>query len=80
MEKDQNNNELSREDRLTNFMFGTRRDLDQSEQPEVSESNQPTIDYDELMIHIDTLMESAKNLKPLFQKVYPLIGKIWQKK
>jgi hypothetical protein len=78
--EEQNSNEFSREERLNNFMFGTRRDIDQSEHTEVSESNQSTIDYEQLMIHIDTLMESAKSLKPLFQKVYPFIGKIWQKK
>jgi hypothetical protein len=80
MDEDQKSNEQSREDRLTNFMFGTRRNADQDELPGISSSNQPTIDYEELMIHIDTLMESAKNLKPMFQKVYPFIEKIWQKK
>lgn len=80
MEEKQNRNDLGREDRINNFMFGTRSGMDQGRHPEALETKQSTIDYEELMIHIDTLMESTKDLKPLFQKMYPLIGKIWPKK
>lgn len=40
----------------------------------------PNIDYTEIMGHVDTLMESARGLKPLFQKIYPFVEQLWKKK
>jgi hypothetical protein len=67
------------EDRFSQFMFGTRRETE-NEPSEIETGTQPSINYEEIMIHFDTLMESAKNLKPLFQKVYPFVEQIWKKK
>jgi hypothetical protein len=80
MEEDQNSTKKKAEDRFTDLMFGSRRDNDPDEETEMKRENQPSIDYGELMIHFDSLMESAKNLKPLFQKVIPFVEQIWKKK
>ncbi|WML43370.1 hypothetical protein [Neobacillus sp. PS3-40] len=80
MEEDQNITKKKGEDRFSDLMFGSRRDNDPDEEPEMKRENQPSIDYGELMIHFDSLMESAKNLKPLFQKVIPFVEQIWKKK
>jgi hypothetical protein len=80
MEEEKMETNQSSEDHFSQFMFGTKRKADQSEPSEFETGTQPSINYEELMIHIDTLMESAKNLKPLFQKVYPFVEQIWKKK
>ncbi|GHH98487.1 hypothetical protein AM1BK_20300 [Neobacillus kokaensis] len=43
-------------------------------------SNQPYIDLETMFGHIDTLIESTRGLKPLFQKVYPYIERYIKKK
>ncbi|MDR7000815.1 hypothetical protein [Neobacillus niacini] len=62
------------------FMFGTGQRGQEPFQP--PETNYPPnyIDYGELIVHLDTLVESARNLKPLFEKVYPFIEQFWKKK
>lgn len=66
------------EDRLTQFMFGSRSTSnDQLERDSELQSN---IDYEQMFVHIDDLMESARNLKPLFKKVFPFVEQIWKKK
>ncbi|XJZ28175.1 hypothetical protein ACF5W4_05085 [Bacillota bacterium Lsc_1132] len=62
------------EDHFSRFMFGRARRV-----PE-EKIQQPSINYEELMSNIDTLMESARNLKPLFDKVYPKISQFFLKK
>ncbi|WP_160724683.1 hypothetical protein [Bacillus sp. USDA818B3_A] len=71
-----------KEDRFTSLMFGPRRDQDEKrshhrEEPKHSSS---TIDYEELMINIDNLVESFRGLKPLFSKVMPYVQQFWKKK
>jgi hypothetical protein len=70
----------SHEDVWTSFMFGSGprhpTNIQQNEPP----ANRSYIDYEELMGNIDTLVVSVRNLKPLFQKVYPYIEQIWKKK
>jgi hypothetical protein len=70
------------EDRFTSLMFGPRRDSDgrRSHQHPEPKQNQSAIDYEELMVNIDTLLDSARGLKPLFSKVYPFIEQLWKKK
>jgi hypothetical protein len=70
------------EDRFTSLMFGSRRDSDgqRSQQRPEPKQNQSAIDYEELMVNIDTLLDSARGLKPLFSKVYPFIEQLWKKK
>ncbi len=64
---------LQEEDYFTRFMFGRRKIPENSVQ-------QPGIDYEELMNNIDTLVESTRQLKPLFQHVYPKVLQLFQKK
>lgn len=82
MEEQQKNREHNR-DPLAHFLFGpSRRNKDEyehlpekKEQPSLSE-----LDLVEMMIHVDTLMESFSNLKPLFSKIQPLINMVWKSK
>lgn len=73
-----------REDHFDRFMFGPARGKQQGN-PHLrhqgrNQPEQPNIDVDQLMMNIDTLVESVQNLRPLFQKVYPYIEQIWKKK
>ncbi|MFJ5714949.1 hypothetical protein [Neobacillus sp. NPDC093127] len=68
------------QDPFTAFMFGRRRGHPHREQYQEQAYNQSTINYEELMRHIDTLVVSFQGLKPLFQQVYPFIEQIWKKK
>ncbi|MGG1396338.1 hypothetical protein ABE288_00335 [Bacillus salipaludis] len=62
------------------FMFGPgQRKQEQLQSPETNYS-QNYIDYGELIVHLDTLVDSARNLKPLFQKIYPFIVEQFLKK
>ena len=68
-------------DHFTDFMFGSRK----REQPLIPESHEPAtgpsyIDYEQLMVSFDMLMESIQNLKPLFHKFKPFVEQIWKKK
>ncbi|KIY22952.1 hypothetical protein [Mesobacillus subterraneus] len=67
------------------FMFGGKKSTDVSK-------DQPTepaypfskyldhIDLDEVMHHVDTLITSSKELKPLFGKIKPFFDQIIDKK
>ncbi|MBO0961212.1 hypothetical protein J1P26_16030 [Neobacillus sp. MM2021_6] len=74
----------SRQDRFTSFMFGSRSEHHQQIHPhhqhQEPKQNQSTINYEELMMNIDTLYESVRGLKPLFDKIYPVIEQFWKKK
>lgn len=68
------------QDPFTSFMFGPpRRHLEREKLHEDSQINQPMINYEELMIHIDTLWESIQGLKPLFKKFSPFVEQFWKK-
>ncbi|MFF2446183.1 hypothetical protein ACFVSW_03695 [Neobacillus sp. NPDC058068] len=67
-------------DPFTALMFGRRRGHPHHVQNQEQVNNQTNINYEELMMHIDTLWESVQELKPLFQQVYPFIQQIWKKK
>jgi len=79
--EERKNEERKESDRFTSFMFGPgRHQPRQDHQTQEPSRQQSTIDYEELMNNIDTLMESMKGFKPLFQKVYPYIEQLWKKK
>jgi len=82
LEDQEESQEHFEQDRFTRLMFGPRREPHHNHPHHHQESthNQSTIDYGELMMNIDTLMESVRGLKPLFQKVYPFIEQFWKKK
>ncbi|MCM3570005.1 hypothetical protein [Neobacillus mesonae] len=74
------------EDPFTALMFGNRRAEEHKRQ---LPADQPlyhpygfysNIDLDAMFGHIDTLIESFRGLKPLFQKVYPVIEQYIKKK
>lgn len=69
------------QDRFTSFMFGSRSEQYQKDDHHHGPSTNPSsLDYEELMINIDTLMESIRGFKPLLEKVYPYIENILKKK
>ncbi|MEH7416384.1 hypothetical protein V7266_13945 [Neobacillus drentensis] len=81
-EKQEGREEQNKEDRFTSFMFGPRRNNNRQRDhnhPEPKQ-NHSTINYDELMTNIDTLVESVRGLRPLFSKVFPFIEQLWKKK
>jgi hypothetical protein len=78
MEED--NKKQDDRDRFTRLMFGSGGGNEKKVTQPTTDPSQASIDFDELMVNIDSLVESAKNLKPLFQKVYPLVEQIWKKK
>jgi hypothetical protein len=77
MEEDEKRENHFSEDPFTRMMFGSRAMNPNIEnQPDQSSS----IDYEELMANIDSLVDSARSLKPFFQKFYPMIEHLWKKK
>ena len=61
-------------DSFSRFMFGGSRESE----PLTDKKNTSTrflshVDFDEVMNHVDTLISSAKELKPLFGKVRPYL-------
>ncbi|MCL6574438.1 MAG: hypothetical protein K6T88_22625 [Bacillus sp. (in: Bacteria)] len=77
----QEENKEKNQDRFTSFMFGPDRDHQESNHNHKdSPANPPAIDYVELMVTIDSLMESVRNLKPLVENIYPFLKQIWKKK
>lgn len=77
---DQKQDNESQGDRFSNFMFGgTRREEEERIEEQEFHSNQSFINFEELMGSIDSLVESVQNLKPLFQKIFPFVEKIWKK-
>lgn len=73
------------QDPFTALMFGTRRppppirDMQNNQPWRNQMTYQPAIDYEAIMVNIDTLIESVRGLKPLFQQIYPHIEKLWKK-
>jgi len=67
-------------EKFNDFMFGPGRSMEANNTQPNENPNQHYIDYVEVMVNIDILMESVKNLRPLFDKVYPFIIQIWKRK
>lgn len=76
MENEDNKSRHAAEDPFTTMMFGRRNSVNTENE---NEQQSYTINYEELMVNIDKLVESAQNLKPLFHKVYPMIEQLWKK-
>lgn len=74
MEDNENKENHSSEDPVDMMMFGSR-----SREKENVIQQESAIDFNELMVNIDKLVESTKNLKPLFHKFYPIIQQWWKK-
>lgn len=81
VEKEVDSNETREAHPFDRLMFGpmthsTRSERKQAD-PENSSSNQ--LNFEELMTQIDTLMTSAKELKPMFAKIRPFFDQFLKK-
>lgn len=79
MEEEEKDSNHHHEDPFTRMMFGSRGQMEDQQQQPSGKTPGTSIDLDELMTNLDTLIESAKNLKPVFQKALPTLEKIWNK-
>ncbi|MDQ0198172.1 hypothetical protein [Neobacillus ginsengisoli] len=79
MEENHRLNEQDGRDRFNRLMFGSKRDNEKTATQPTANPSQPSIDFEELMINIDSLIDSASNLKPLFKKAYPLVEQLLKK-
>ena len=66
------------------FMFGRPRDKEETSEQSVNNDSPLNkylgqIDLDEVMYHVDTLITSARELKPLVGKVKPLFDHFIEK-
>ncbi|WP_079508085.1 hypothetical protein [Mesobacillus jeotgali] len=71
-------------DHFDRFMFGGTRNIEEqseppAEQPSPLSKYLERIDLDEVMFHVDTLITSAKELKPLLGKVRPIFDHFIEK-
>ncbi|MCQ6280970.1 hypothetical protein [Bacillus sp. EB600] len=73
MEEDKKSDGKVAEDPFSRMMFGSKSEVEENQ------VQQASLDYEELMVNIDSLIESAQNLKPLFHKVFPIIEQLWKK-
>ena len=73
MEEDKKRDSKVTEDPFSRMMFGSKSKVEETQ------DQQPSLDFEELMVNIDSLIESAQNLKPLFHKVFPIIEQLWKK-
>lgn len=72
--------EDSNVDRFTQLMFGTGASERKREEAPQSQGLTNNVNYEEIMKSIDLLMDSAKQLKPLFNNISPMITKFFNKK
>lgn len=80
MEEKEQNMERNDDDRFNRFMFGPGRAHHRNTEKESKRSNPSSLDIGAILGDIDVLMKSAQNLKPLLNKVYPLVDRFWKKK
>ncbi|RSD29389.1 hypothetical protein [Mesobacillus subterraneus] len=67
-------------DPLDRFMFGGPRNHEQNPESESTIGNAlGQMDYEEVFKHVDTLITSARELKPLIGKVMPFIDQFMDK-
>ncbi|RFU68033.1 hypothetical protein D0469_13145 [Peribacillus saganii] len=69
-------NEKRHQDRLSQMMFGTRRQMKKESDIQSLIAN---VDYMELMEHVDTIMKSYSEFKPFINKINPMIGRFLKK-
>lgn len=73
--KHQSHEETEEDHLARDFMFGSHRQngMDANDSNSEESSILGQIDFNEVLHHVDTLITSAKELKPLFGKVRPFI-------
>jgi len=78
--KSDGNETEGRDDFFSRFMFGGR---EPEPVPEIKKAGVPRflddIDLDQLLSHVDTLITSAQELKPLFSKAKPYLEQFMNK-
>ena len=66
------------------IMFGKKQKDHQDHQHEEKESKEkhsgPDLDWGLIMGHVDTIMDSAKQLKPMFKKIRPFTEQFLKQK
>lgn len=69
-------------DDVDSFLLGNRKAADHSNSKpaEQEKSMLGQLDWAEMFHHVDTLLESARELKPLFSKVKPYLDHFMDKK
>lgn len=76
MEKE---NQRIHENHFDRFMFGPNRNRRQAVPHKAKRKSSISPDFAAIIENIDTLMDSAQNLKPLVKKVYPIVEQFWKK-
>jgi hypothetical protein len=79
MEEDKRGKE-HKDDPFNRLMFGPRREENRTLHQESPEREKSSHNFDGLLENFGSLMDSAQNLKPLFNKVYPLVERFLKKK
>lgn len=80
MDEHESNQPTREYDQIDHFMFGGQREKEKGSENKSSLSGiLGQIDVIEVLNHVDTLMTSAKELKPLLGKVKPLFDQIIDK-
>lgn len=64
--EEQERDKQKNHDRFTDFMFGPKKS---HHPPQESSTSSSSIEYEELLNTIDTLMDSVKSLKPVVHSV-----------
>lgn len=75
--EDKSPNEQKNLERFNDFMFGTRGENHRKDYHSQESTNSSSIDYEQLINTIDSIMESVSSLKPVVQSV---LGQILKKK
>jgi hypothetical protein len=84
-ENEESSEQLEQEyDPFDHFMFGRSRKTEETSEESVNNVSPLNkylgqIDLDEVMYHVDTLITSARELKPLMGKVRPLFDQFIEK-
>jgi hypothetical protein len=73
-------NEAAEENQFDLLMFGPgRKEKRQPEEEVPRQGDFNQINLEEVMGHIDTLVDSARQLKPVFSKIRPLLNQFLKK-
>lgn len=80
MDEEVQNKERNDGDRFNRFMFGPGRIQHHETKKEKNQSSSSSPDIGAILENVDSLMKSAQNLKPLINKVYPLVERMWKRK
>ncbi|WP_409291811.1 hypothetical protein [Peribacillus sp. SCS-37] len=72
-------NKPENQDRISQFMFGSRRVQKQEEEDKSLTQKISSIDLEKMMNHVDSIMTIYDQVKPAIQQITPILG-IFRKK